>query len=766
MPREFKGVIGRSWNESTPWWPEPRLAPEGAPNVLYIVLDDVGYGQLSSFGGLCETPNLDRLAANGLRYRNFHTTALCSPTRTCLLTGRNHHSNAMASIVEHAAGYPGYTGEIPFENAMLAEMLTPHGYAAYAVGKWHLTPQQEMNMAARRDRWPLGRGFERFYGFMGGDTNQWEPELVYDNHQVPQPRRPEDGYHLTEDLADKAIEFITDLKNVAPDKPFFMYFCTGAGHAPHHAPKEWIDRYRGKFDMGWDKARDQVFARQKEIGLIPPDTQLNPRPDWIQPWDALSADEKTLYARMMEVFAGFISHTDHHIGRLLDFLERIGQLDNTIVVAVSDNGASAEGGPHGSVNEALFFNRVPEDLEQNLAMIDELGSPSTFNHYPFGWTWAGNTPFQRWKREVHEGGVADPCIIHWPAGIAARGEIRPQYIHAVDVVPTVLEALAIDPPHEVRGVQQSRIEGTSFFFTFADAVAESRHDTQYYEMLGNRAIYHKGWKAVTYHGTTGMIYDGVTDPDKPFDEDRWELYHVAEDFSESQDLAGEYPDKLRQLQEMWWREAGAHNVLPLDARGLGRGLSRPRLTARRSQYVYYPGGAGIEMSAAVNIKNRAHTIVAEVDVPAEGADGVLAAQGGRFGGYSFYVKDGTLRYAYNFLAKRTFHIAAAEKIAPGPHKLKFDFEKIGGQPFGPGGTGRLYVDDTLVAEGEIPRTVPFLFSLGEYLQIGLNESSAVSDEYQPPFAYGGTLHRVIFEVESREPPRDIKAETDIALARQ
>ena len=766
MPQQFQGVVGRSVQESKPWWPEPVRAKEGAPSVLYIVLDDVGYGQLSPFGGLCETPNLDRLAANGLRYRNFHTTALCSPTRTCLLTGRNHHSNAMASIVENASGFPGYTGEIPFENGFLSEMLTPHGYAAYAIGKWHLTPHFEMNMAAPKNRWPLGRGFERYYGFMGGDTNQWHPDLVYDNHPVEQPKQPEEGYHLTEDLADRAIEFVTDLKNAAPDKPFFLYFCTGAAHAPHHAPKEWIEKYRGKFDMGWDAAREKIFARQKDTGIVPPGTELTPRPAWIQPWDTLSEDEQRLYARMMEVFAGFVSHTDHQIGRLLDFLEGIGALQNTLTVVISDNGASAEGGPHGSLNEANFFNRVPESVQENLAKIDELGSPNTFNHYPYGWAWAGNTPFQRWKREVHEGGVADPCIIHWPANISAKGEVRDQYIHAVDVTPTVLDLLGIQPPAEIRGVQQSPIQGRSFASTITDAAAPSEHETQYYEMLGNRAIYHRGWKAVTYHGTEGMIYDGVTDPSKPFDQDVWELYHVAEDFSESHDLAAEYPEKLSELQAVWWAEAGRYNVLPLDARSLGRGAGRPRMSGRRKRFVYYPNGASIEAAASANVKNRSHGITAHVVIPEDGAEGVLIAEGGRFGGYSLYVQDRRLRYAYNFLGQARHRIESNIELAPGPHELAYSFEKTGAQPFGAGGIGRLYIDGTLVGEGAIPRTVPFMFALGEGLQCGRDDGNPVTEDYRCPFAFTGTLERVVVDLSGPEPPRDPEQESVIEMARQ
>ena len=766
MPQQFQGRIGRYINESEPWWPEPVRPREGAPNILYIVLDDVGYGQLGCFGGLIETPNLDRLAANGLRYRNFHTTALCSPTRACLLTGRNHHANGMASIVENASGFPGYTGEIPFENGFLSEMVTPHGYAAYAVGKWHLTPHLEMNMAARRDRWPLGRGFERYYGFMGGDTNQWQPELWHDNHQVEPPRTPEEGYHLTEDLTDRAIEYLTDLRNANPDKPFFLYFCTGAGHAPHHAPREWIEKYRGAFDMGWDRAREQIFERQKQMGILPAETDLTPRPDWIEPWDALSADQQKLYARMMEVFAGFMSHTDHHIGRLIDFIEHIGELDNTIVVAISDNGASAEGGPHGSLNEAMFFNRVEESFEDNLARIDELGSPTTFNHYPFGWTWAGNTPFQRWKREVHEGGVADPCIIHWPKGFAARGEVRSQYVHAIDVTPTVLSLVGIEPPAAIKGVTQSPIHGVNFAHTFEDGGAASLHATQYYEMLGNRAIYHRGWKATTYHGTEGMIYDGVTDPRRSFDEDRWELYHVEKDLSEAHDLAGEHPEKLRELLDIWWIEAAKYNVLPVDARSIGRALGRPRPFGRRHRFVYYPHGAPVEMAAAVNVKNRSHSITADVEIPGDGAEGVLIANGGRFGGYSLYVQGGRLRYAYNFLGRSVQTLVSDRDVPGGRCTLGAAFEKTGKQPFGAGGTVRLYINGTPAGEMQLERTIPFMAGLADSLQCGADLGAPVTDDYASPFAFTGRIRRVIVDVSGHEPPRDLEQEALIEMARQ
>ena len=492
----FTGVIGRTTEESSPAWPEPPRPPEGAPNVLFFVLDDVGYGQLSSFGGLVETPVLDSLAANGLRYTNMHTTALCSPSRGCILTGRNHHSIGLASITETSTGYPGYNGILPFDRGMLSEMLLQQGYNTFCVGKWHLTPPEHTTAAGPYDRWPLGRGFERYYGFLGGETNQWYPELTYDNHEVEQPKQPEEGYHLSIDLADKAIEFIQDAHVNAPDKPFFLYYATGAGHAPHHVPKEWADKYKGKFDMGWDEYREIVHQRQLEMGIIPPGTELSAHDPDVPVWDTLPDDAKRLYARIMEVYAGFISFTDYHFGRILEFLREIGELDNTLIMVISDNGASSEGGPVGSLNEMFFFNNVKESLEDNLKMIDKLGGVETLNHYPWGWTNAGNTPFRRWKRETYRGGTTDPCIVSWPKGIQARGEMRPHYGHIIDFVPTVLEALGIEAPESIRGVTQAPIDGISFAHTFNDAAAPSNHHTQYFEMFGHRSIYHDGWRAV------------------------------------------------------------------------------------------------------------------------------------------------------------------------------------------------------------------------------------------------------------------------------
>ena len=565
----FPGVIGRTTDESSPAWPRPLRAKSGLANVLFIVLDDTGFGQLGCYGSPIATPNLDALAKGGLLYTNMHTTALCSPSRSCIITGRNHHANATAAINELATGYPGYNGQIPFENGFLSEMLLAHGYSTYMVGKYHLLPSEFESGAGPFDRWPLGRGFERFYGFLAGDTSQWYPELVYDNHQVEPPRTPEQGYHLTEDLVDKAVQFIADAKQVAPHKPFYLHFCTGAMHAPHHVAKEWADRYAGQFDDGWDAYRERVLARQKQLGVMPADAELSRRDPDVPDWGSLPAEARRLATRMMEVFAGFLSHTDHHIGRLLDFLKQTGEFDNTLIMVVSDNGASAEGGPGGTTNELQFFNNAPESLEESLAKIDELGSPTTFNHYPWGWTWAGNTPFRRWKRETYRGGTADPFLVHWPAGIKSRGEVRAQYAHIIDMVPTVLDALDLEPPATVRGVTQSPLQGVSFAHTFDDGAAPTRHRTQYFEMFGHRAIDHDSWRAVCPWPGPSFAEAG-----KPFgapitaealtdlDAHHWELYHIASDPAENHNVADQHRDKLIELIAMWYTEAGKFGVFP------------------------------------------------------------------------------------------------------------------------------------------------------------------------------------------------------------
>jgi arylsulfatase A-like enzyme len=754
----FTGVAGRTISESEPAWPQPVRSKAGASNVLFIVLDDTGYGHLGCYGSPIRTPNLDRLAGHGLRFTNMNTTALCSPSRSCMLTGRNHHSNAMACITEGATGYPGSNGLIPFENGFLSEILLQNGYSTFAVGKWHLTPTTHASAAGPFDRWPLGRGFERFYGFMGGDTHQYYPDLVYDNHQVPAPRTPEQGYHLTEDLVDRAISFVADAKQVAPDKPFFLYFCPGAMHAPHHVPREWADRYKGQFDDGWDAYREKTFERQLKLGVVPPGTRLSARDPDVASWAGLSADEKRLYARMMEVFAGFLEHTDHHIGRLLEFLEKTGQLDDTLIMVISDNGASAEGGPHGSVNENLFFNNVPETVADGLAAIDGLGGPLYFNHYPWGWAWAGNAPFRRWKRETYRGGSSDPFIVHWPKRIKGKGEIRSQYAHIVDMVPTVLDALGLEAPAQLRGVTQSPIQGVSFAPALDDAKAPSRHHTQYFEMMGHRAIYHDGWRAVCpvpgpSFAEAGMGFgDMVINEEKlrELDATGWELYHVAEDFSETRNLAADNRDKLIEMVAIWYAEAGKYDVLPIDGRGTARLVDeRPQLARPRDLYVFYPGTSAVANKIAPRVLNRPHSITATVEI-GNGAEGVLVAQGGSSGGYSLYIKDHRLHYAYNFLGIRHYELATDATIGAGAHELRFEFEPTGPADLAHGkGTpahAQLYIDGKLAAETDFPVTIPLDIGITEGLTCGRDDGSAVTSDYEAPFAFTGALEKVIVDV--------------------
>ena len=617
----FPGVIGRTAEESSPAWPAPVRATEGAPNVLFIVLDDTGFGQLGCYGSPISTPNLDRIAADGLRLNNMHTTALCSPSRSCIVTGRNHHSNGMACITEFATGYPGYNGVIPFENGMLSEMLLEQGYSTFMVGKWHLTPSNQETAAGPYDRWPLGRGFQRFYGFLGGDTSQWYPDLVYDNHTVEPPKKPEEGYHLSEDLVDKAVSFIADSKQADPEKPFYLHLCFGATHAPHHVGKEWADKYKGVFDDGWDAYREKTFARQKELGIVPADTVLSRHDPDVPDWDALPEPARRLYARMMEVFAGFLEHTDAQIGRLLEFLTTLGALENTLIMVISDNGASAEGGPGGTTNEAQFFNNAQEPLEESLALIDEIGGPKHFNHYPWGWTNAGNTPFRRWKRETYRGGACDPFIVSWPKRIKSKGEVRSQYAHIIDMVPTVLDLLGIEPPAAIRGVTQSPLHGVSFAHALDDPEAETRHHTQYFEMLGHRAIYHDGWRAVCpwpgpSFAEAGTGFGNPISAEKltELDATGWELYHVADDFAETKDLAAENRDKLIAMIATWYVEAGKYDVMPVDGSGLAppdgreaadRTATRPlRLPAEHAIGAELRGAEGAEPAAQHHRRRR------------------------------------------------------------------------------------------------------------------------------------------------------------------
>lgn len=747
----FQGVIDKTFKESTSWWSNPTQAPAGSPNVVFIILDDVGFAQIGCYGSEIETPNMDRLAEDGVLFANFHTTALCSPTRASLLTGRNHHSVATGTIIELSTGYPGYNGRIPKNAATIAEILKANGYNTFAVGKWHNTPEEETTAAGPFDRWPLGMGFERFYGFLGGDTSQWNPDLVYDNHRIDSPRRP--GYHLTEDITDRSIEFVLDQKQVAPDKPFFLWMSFGACHAPHHAPKEFIDKYKGTFDQGWDRCREGILARQKKMGIVPQNAELAPRNPDVNAWDELSDDERCLFARMQEIYAGFLDHTDYHIGRFLDALEEVDQLENTLIFIVSDNGASREGGPNGSVNENRFFNQVRETLEGNLAMLDELGGPRTFNHYPRGWAMAGNTPLKWYKQNTYGGGIRDPLIIHWPKGIKDKGRTRTQYHHVVDVVPTVLNVIGIKAPEVFNGIPQKPIEGVSMVYTFDDADRPTHKKVQYYEMLGHRAIWHNGWKAVTYHPWSAR---------GNFDDDKWELYHIDEDFSECRDLAEQYPEKKRRLIELWWAEAEKYQVLPLDDRTNERFyIDKPPHAKDRKTFTFYPYTAMIPESASPNTRNRSHTITAEVLIPEGGAEGVLLSQGGRFGGYALFVLNNRLVYEHNFLGITNHIVLSNVDLPTGLSILRFEFSKTGDHQ----GIGALFINGDKVGEKTIDRTVSVRYSLSEGLEIGRDTATPVSESYICPFEFTGTLKKVIVEVDG-DPHRDPEGEFNVAMGKQ
>ncbi|HYX37765.1 MAG TPA: arylsulfatase [Oligoflexus sp.] len=778
---QFNGTIGRTIEESKAAWPAPVRSRKGMPNVLFIVLDDTGFGQLGCYGSPINTPNIDKLARNGLLYSNMHTTGLCSPSRSSILTGRNHHSNAMACITEVSTGYPGYNGNIPFENGFLSEILLAQGYNTYAIGKYHLTPAEQISAAGPYDRWPLGRGFERYYGFLSGDTSQYYPDLTYDNHQIDPPRTPEQGYHLTADLVDKASSFIVDSKQLAPDKPFFLYFCTGAMHAPHHVPKEWADRYRGVFDGGWDTYRAKVFAKQKELGIIPAHAVLSRHDPDVQDWNQLSAPERQLFARMMEVYAGFLEHTDHYIGQLIDFLARIGELDNTLIMLISDNGASAEGGPNGSVNENKFFNNVEDNLEENLKALDELGGPKYFNHYPWGWTFAGNTPFRRWKRETYRGGTCDPFIVHWPKGIKTKGEIRPQFAHAIDMVPTVLEALGVEPPTSIRGVTQSAIEGVSFFHTFDNGNARTNHETQYFEMFGHRSIYHQGWRAVcpwpgpSFAESPASFGTPITmERLQELDAKGWELYNIEEDPTETVNLAETNRSQLIEMITLWYVEAGKYNVFPVDSRITTRlAEKRPELSPNRLTFNYYPDTQCIPENVAVKLLNRSHSLTADVEIPAGGAEGILVCHGSSSGGYSLFVRDQKLHYIHNYVGAQEFHVESNRTVPEGHSTLRFEFESTGKPDIAKGrgapGLAQLYINDELVGQTNLPFTVPLIIGVSRGMAIGWNPGSSISKQYQAPFAFTGRIHQVTADVSGRllkDTEEEMAAFARVAMARQ
>jgi arylsulfatase A-like enzyme len=720
-------------------------APAKAPNVLIVLIDDMGFGQSSAFGGPIHMPTVERMAQGGLRYNQFHTTALCSPTRQALLSGRNHHMCNMGSITETATAFPGQTGQRPNAVAPLAEMLRLNGYSTAAFGKSHETAAWEVSPSGPTDRWPTRSGFDKFYGFIGGEANQWSPAIYEDMTRIEVPAKP--NYHLMTDLADQAIKWISSQKALTPDKPFFTYFAPGATHAPHHVPEEWIAKYKGKFDQGWDKLREETLARQIKLGVVPQGTQLAPKPEAIKDWPTLSADEKRLFARQMEVFAGFGEYADYECGRVIQAIEDLGQLDNTLVFyIVGDNGASAEGTMNGVFNEMTYFNGVPEAVADILKRIDDLGGPNAYGHYAAGWAVAGDAPFA-WTKQVagSYGGTRNGMAIHWPKGITAKGELRSQWHHVIDIAPTILEAAGLPEPKSVNGTPQTPIEGVSMLYTFSDAKAQDRRKTQYFEIFGNRGIYHDGWLAHTVHRAA---WEGT--PRHPFLEDKWELYHVAEDFSSANDLAMKQPAKLKELQDLFMKEAVKYQVLPLDDRTLERTnaalVGRPDLMGGRTSLTVYEGMVGMSENVFINTKNRSHAITAEATIPKGGANGVLLSQAGRFGGWSLYVKEGKPMYTYNFLGLSASKVASAKALPEGKVTIRYEFAYDGGGP-GKGGKGRILVNGEKVAEGRIDRTEPNFFSADEGTDVGVDGETPVTDDYkQGDNRFTGTIQKVTVEL--------------------
>jgi arylsulfatase A-like enzyme len=747
LPRpdpKFKGTIGQTYKDSTPDKIPLIKAPAGAPNVLYILIDDAGFGDWSTFGGQIPTPNLDKLAQSGLRYTRFHTTALCSPTRAALLTGRNHHSAGTGVITELGTGFPGYSGQIPKSEAMFAEVLRQNGYSTAFIGKNHNIPDWETSVSGPFDRWPTMQGFDHFYGFIGGEANQWQPALYDGNTPIEMavPKGREKDYTLTENLTDKAIEYIHQEKSATPDRPFFMYYAPGATHAPHHVPQAWLDKFKGQFDQGWDVYRQQTFQRQIKMGIIPADTKLTPRPKEIPAWDSLTPDQKKVAERLMEAFAAFTAQTDYEAGRLIDSLRDIGQLDNTLIMfEVGDNGASMEGTLYGVFNEMVSLNGQTEDPAYVLKHLDEVGGPNSYTHFPVGWAWAMNTPFQ-WGKQVasHFGGTRNPLVISWPDRIKDKGGIRTQFHDVIDVAPTILEAAKVPEPVEVNGVWQKPIEGVSMVYSFDDAKAKGTRGTQYFEMLGNRALYHDGWIAVCRHGRLPWQGSGSFS----FDADTWELYKIDEDFSESNDLASKYPEKLHELQDMFWAEAAKYNVLPLDDRFAERAdpSQRPSLIAGRTQFTYLQGAHRIPESSAANIKNTSHIITATIDKP---GDGVLVAAGGTVGGWALFVKDGKPVYEYNWFGMERYRITSSDSLPPGRSIVRVEFKYDGGG-LAKGGNVTMFLNDKKVGEGRVEKTIYGRFSADETFDTGLDTGSPVSDLYPSPFVFTGTLNKVEIDI--------------------
>ncbi|TCM14009.1 arylsulfatase [Novosphingobium sp. PhB165] len=742
LPRpdhRFIGAVGRTVSDSDPASiPQPVTAPAGAPNIVVILLDDVGFGQFGTFGGGIPTPALDRLAAEGLRYNRFHTTAICSPTRAALLTGRNHHVAAAGGIAESATGYDGYTAIIPKRTGMVAEVLRQNGYSTAWLGKNHNTPPWDINPRGPFDNWPTGWGFDYFYGFHGGQTSQWDP-MLYENHSLVQ-RSPDPDYHLTTDLVDHTIRWIDNVQAV-PGRPYFAYLATGATHAPHHAPSEWIDRFKGRFDGGWDLYREETFARQKELGVIPADAQLTPRPNEIPAWDSLEPDQRRLAARMAEAFAGFTAHTDHEIGRFLDALRERPDWDNTLVFyVVGDNGSSAEGGLSGTVDEVTYYNGFELPWQTSLEHIDDIGGPKLHNHFPVGWAWAMNTPFQ-WTKQVasHFGGTRNPMVVSWPSRITDTGGLRTQFHHVVDIVPTIYEVAGITPPEMLNGVQQDPIEGVSICYTFDGREAPERRRTQYFEIYANRAIYHDGWCAASLANVPWIAQKSALDLDTV----PWELYHIDEDFSEANDLATVHPDKLRQLQELWWAEAARNHVLPVDTRPLAARIKPeevPNPSKGRRSFTYRAGVGGIMEGAAPSLTNISFDLTAQVDIPETGAEGMLFTIGGYTAGIGWYVQGDRLVFSYNFFLERT-RIVSGRPLKPGQQTVRAKFV-YDGDGVGKGATVALFDGEEKIGEGRLERTVPVAFSSFDGLDVGLDRGAPVDFSYKPPFTFTGKLDHV------------------------
>jgi len=760
---DFPATVGRTVHDSVQGWQHPPRPPDGAPSVVVIVLDDVGFAQLGCYGSRIDTPNIDRLAERGLRYNNFHTTALCSPTRAALLTGRNPHAVGVGSVVELPIGFPGHDGVMPRSAATIARILRDRGWNTWCLGKWHLTPEWERTPVGPYDRWPLGMGFERFYGFLGGETDQYAPSLVHDNHRIDPPGPAGGGYHLSEDLVDQAIRMLREQRSVDPTRPFLTYLSFGACHAPHQAPRAFIDRYRGRFDHGWDVERELVLERQKQLGIVPPDQELAPRNDDVRPWDELSGDERTLFTRMQEVFAGFLDHTDVQIGRYLDALAEVGALDGTLVVLLSDNGASQEGGADGTLNEMGYFNGVTYTVEEMLGRIDDLGGPGFDNHYPTGWAMAGNTPLKRYKQNTHGGGIRDPLIVSWPSHLAGEGtgSVRDQYLHVVDLPATILDACGIEAPGQVDGVDQLPWHGRSLLDSFRNGDAPTPRDTQVFEMLGHRAIWIDGWKAVAYHR-----------PGTQVDDDTWELYHVAEDFAELHDLAEHESERLAAMVDRWWALAGEMGLLPVvptDDRLMLMFQGRegmPRATTQRARFTYYGGTQSLPENATHDVRNTSHRIEVTVDVSGDAApEGVLFAQGGHSGGYALFVHGDELVYEHNHVGHERFTVAApTDGLTPGRHLVVFAFDK---DEHGSGGHGRLLVDGEEVGTGRIDRTVRIRYAADEGFDVGCDRGTPVSERYQVPFPFTGTVAQVVIDTSEHEPTaEELADQARVALASQ